>query len=56
MKKVYADAITASVSCVGALCSLPVLDSTRLLAKYAVKEAVDDGPLNSAHGWVQLAS
>lgn len=36
--------------------SLPVLDSTRLLAKYAVKEAVDDGPLNSADGWVQLAS
>jgi aspartate racemase len=32
---------------------LPVLDSTRLLARYAVAEAVDDGPLRSEGGWVQ---
>lgn len=35
---------------------LPVLDSTRLLATYAVKEAVDDRPLPSGSGWLhQLA-
>jgi aspartate racemase len=33
--------------------SLPVLDSTRLLAKYAVKEAVDDRPLASEDGWLR---
>jgi aspartate racemase len=32
--------------------SLPVLDSTRLLARYAVKEAVDDRPLPSGAGWL----
>lgn len=32
--------------------SLPVLDSTRLLAKYAVLEAVDDRPLRSKTGWL----
>jgi aspartate racemase len=31
---------------------LPVLDSTRLLAEYAVKEAVDDRPLPSGNGWL----
>lgn len=31
---------------------LPVLDSTRLLAKYAVREAVDESPLSSRHGWL----
>jgi aspartate racemase len=36
--------------------SLPVLDSTRLLAKYAVKVAVDDRALTSKHGWVQLVA
>ncbi len=33
--------------------SLPVLDSTRLLARYAVMEAVDDRPLPSSQGWLQ---
>jgi aspartate racemase len=32
--------------------SLPVLDSTRLLARYAVMEAVDDRPLLAAQGWL----
>jgi aspartate racemase len=32
---------------------LPVLDSTRLLAKYAVMAAVDDEPLPSGSGWLQ---
>ncbi|HEY0671006.1 MAG TPA: amino acid racemase [Longimicrobiales bacterium] len=32
--------------------ALPVLDSTRLLAKYAVMEAADDRPLVSANGWL----
>ena len=31
---------------------LPVLDSTRLLAKYAVLEAVDDRPLPSGGAWL----
>jgi aspartate racemase len=31
---------------------LPVLDSTRLLARYAVEEAVDDRPLPSGKGWL----
>jgi len=34
--------------------SLPVLDSTRLLAKYAVKEAADNRLLSSEDGWVRL--
>jgi len=33
--------------------SLPVLDSTRLLARYAVMEAVDDRPLRSGSGWLR---
>lgn len=36
--------------------SLPVLDSTRLLAKYAVQEAVDDRPLTSEEGWLHLVA
>ncbi len=32
--------------------SLPVLDSTRLLARYAVMEAVDERPLPSGNGWL----
>jgi aspartate racemase len=35
---------------------LPVLDSTRLLAKYAVKLAVADGSLAAADGWVRLTA
>jgi aspartate racemase len=35
--------------------SLPVLDSTRLLAKYAVREAVDARPLRSRSGWLQVS-
>jgi len=35
--------------------SLPLLDSTRLLAKYAVERAVDQQPLRARHGWVQLS-
>jgi aspartate racemase len=35
--------------------SLPVLDSTRLLARYAVKQAVDDGPLPADKGWLHRA-
>ena len=31
---------------------LPVLDSTRLLARYAVEEAVEDRPLPSGGGWL----
>jgi aspartate racemase len=31
---------------------LPVLDSTRLLAKYAVKEAVNDRPIAIKTGWL----
>lgn len=34
--------------------SLPVLDSTRLLAQYAVAEAVDDLPLKSEGGWINV--
>ena len=36
----------------GSNSSLPVLDSTRLLARYAVIEAVDDRPLPSVDGWL----
>lgn len=32
--------------------SLPVLDSTRLLAKYAVREAVREQPLSHQEGWL----
>jgi aspartate racemase len=32
---------------------LPVLDSTRLLARHAVLEAVADRPLAAAHGWLR---
>ena len=32
--------------------SLPILDSTRLLAKYAVAEAVSDGPVAIRAGWI----
>ena len=32
--------------------SLPVLDSTRLLAKYAVMAALEEGALNSNEGWL----
>ena len=32
---------------------LPVLDSTRLLAKYAVLEAIDDRPVAKATGWLE---
>jgi aspartate racemase len=35
--------------------SLPVLDTTRLLAKYAVREAVDPRPFPSRSGWLPLA-
>ena len=35
---------------------LPVLDSTRLLARHAVLEAVSDRPLVSDHGWLQPGS
>ena len=34
--------------------SLPVLDSTRLLARYAVEKAIDQQPLAASDGWVQL--
>jgi len=34
--------------------SLPVLDSTRLLAKYAVREAVREGPLERGSGWLEV--
>jgi aspartate racemase len=33
---------------------LPVLDSTRLLAKYAVNEATSDRPIESASGWLSI--
>jgi aspartate racemase len=35
--------------------SLPVLDSTRLLAKYAVKLAVAEGPFKSEGGWLNFS-
>lgn len=34
--------------------SLPTLDSTRLLAKYAVKEAVSDAPVEIKTGWLAI--
>jgi len=36
--------------------SLPVLDSTRLLARYAVLEALDDRPFRSGTGWLHEVS
>lgn len=33
---------------------LPVLDSTRLLAKYAVKEATSDRPIEIKSGWLAI--
>jgi aspartate racemase len=35
---------------------LPVLDSTRLLAKHAVLEALDDRPIAIKSGWIERAS
>jgi aspartate racemase len=35
---------------------LPVLDSTRLLARYAVLEAIDDRPLPAGKGWLHQAA
>jgi aspartate racemase len=34
--------------------ALPTLDSTRLLAKYAVLEAISDRPLTAKSGWLQI--
>ena len=31
---------------------LPVVDSTRLLAKYAVATALEDGPVRARNGWI----
>jgi aspartate racemase len=36
--------------------SLPTFDSTRLLAKYAVLEAVSEGPINIKSGWLPVSS
>lgn len=35
---------------------LPILDSTRLLAKYAVRHAVSGEPIDIKHGWLALVS
>lgn len=35
---------------------LPVLDSTRLLAKYAVKEALSDKPIAIDSGWLAMSN
>ncbi len=35
---------------------LPVLDSTRLLARYAVSVAIDPVPLNSTGGWLAMGA
>jgi aspartate racemase len=35
---------------------LPVLDSTRLLAQYAVGVAIDPAPLNSTGGWLAMGA
>lgn len=35
---------------------LPTLDSTRLLAKYAVLEALNERPVATNSGWLQIAS
>ncbi len=34
--------------------SLPVLDSTRLLAQYAVREALNEQPIGSTTGWLAV--
>ena len=34
---------------------LPVLDSTRLLARYAVREALSDREIRSTDGWLEIA-
>lgn len=34
---------------------LPILDSTRLLAMYAVEQAIDEGPLAIEVGWLSVA-
>lgn len=34
--------------------SLPTVDSTRLLAKYAVREAINDRPISANSGWLSL--
>ena len=34
---------------------LPALDSTRLLAKYAVREAVSDRPIRLENGWLEVS-
>ena len=34
--------------------SLPTLDSTRLLARYAVREAVSERPLSHGGGWLAV--
>ena len=35
--------------------SLPTVDSTRLLAKYAVREAINDRPININAGWLSVS-
>jgi aspartate racemase len=35
--------------------SLPTVDSTRLLAKYAVREAISDRPISAKAGWLSLS-
>lgn len=35
--------------------SLPLLDSTRLLAKYAVREAVNGCPIQKPSGWLEVS-
>jgi len=35
--------------------SLPILDSTRLLARYAVREAVNERPITIKSGWLEVA-
>ena len=34
--------------------ALPTFDSTRLLARYAVKEAISDRPINTKSGWLEI--
>jgi len=38
----------------GTASPLPILDSTRLLARYAVREAADDAPLARRTGWLPV--
>jgi hypothetical protein len=35
---------------------LPPFDSTRLLAKYAIREAVSERPITAAAGWLSVSS